>query len=66
MALDCSWVDEEQVGDLLGGVGLGHELADLFLARLPWEGARKAVVKGVRRSRGTFGLTRRYRSYRRS
>ena len=34
--------------------------------RLPSECARTAVVKGVRRSRGAFGLTRRYRSYRRS
>ena len=32
---------------------------------LPFEPARRAAVKGVRRARGALGMTRRYRAYRR-
>ena len=36
-----------------------------LVRRLPSAGARKAIIKGVRRARGAIGLTRRHRSYRR-
>ena len=44
----------------------GVRRAGIAVVRLlPSERARKAAVKSVRRVRGAFGLTRRYRSYRR-